>query len=171
MTEKADIGKKRGRTGYNWRTTLTDYAAISGLLAGFCVTFIALILSGSIADYKLFGDFTFGHIAVFIFGISSVSFISAIDLFLRAKEFNIFGITKEREDFLKIRLENWKDVEVDHDEKCQKFAFYGRKCYNLSLTLIFIGLLFVIWPYNWLFAVIVSGLGNIIEAIQFFRKI
>jgi hypothetical protein len=39
--------------GYNWRNTLTDFASVSGVLAGFCVAFIGLILGWSIADIKI----------------------------------------------------------------------------------------------------------------------
>nr|MDO8080821.1 hypothetical protein [Candidatus Freyarchaeota archaeon] len=70
-------------TGYNWRVTLTHFASISGVLAGFCVAFIALILGGRIADIEIYySGLTFGQIAVLLFGISTGLFISAAELFL-----------------------------------------------------------------------------------------
>jgi len=31
--------------GFNWRNTLSDFASIAGILAGFCVAFIGIILN------------------------------------------------------------------------------------------------------------------------------
>ncbi|MFW9881303.1 MAG: hypothetical protein ACFFG0_50205 [Candidatus Thorarchaeota archaeon] len=145
---------------------LVDFIAISDILAGSCVTFIALILNESIMDCKICTtNLTFGQIAVLIFGFSTAFFISAAELFLRTKELNIYGMRKERLEFLKSKFDNWNDVEIDNDDKCENFEFYASKCYNLSIFLIFVGLLFVIYLYNWLFVFTVSGLGIFLEFI------
>lgn len=73
-------------TGYNWRSTLTHFASISGVLAGFCIAFIALVLGGRIADIEIYtGGVTFGQVAVLLFGISTGFFICAAELFFACK--------------------------------------------------------------------------------------
>jgi len=77
--------KKRGGEigmGYNWRKTLIHFASISGILAGFCVTFIAFILGGPVADIEICtSGVSFGQVAVLLFGISTGLFIYASELF------------------------------------------------------------------------------------------
>ena len=81
-------------TGYNWRNTLTEYAAKSGLLAGFSVVAITLILGGSLAEFSIFFGVTFSHISICFFGISTSLFITSAELFLRAKSFDHYEIPK-----------------------------------------------------------------------------
>lgn len=88
--------------GYNWRNTLTDFAAIAGILSGFCITFVVLILSGAVADAEIYASgVTFGRVAVLLFGISTGLFICAAELFLHAKEFDIFSIPEPYREILK----------------------------------------------------------------------
>lgn len=156
--------------GYNWRNTLTHFAAISGVLAGFCVTFVALILGGPVADIEVCtSGVTFGQIAVLIFGISAGLFICAAELFLYAKEFDVFGIPEPYRELLKEDKKDWAEFEDDHTKRCRHNERLGKKCYNLAIFTIFIGLFFAVVPYNLPISVIVSGLGIILEVWQILR--
>lgn len=160
--------------GYNWRNTLTHFASISGVLAGFCVTFVALILGGPVADIEICtSGVTFGQIAVLIFGISAGLFICATELFLYAKEFDVFSIPDTYRQLLKAGCElekkEWAEFEDDHTKRCRHNERLGRKCYNLATFTIFIGLFFAVVPYNLPIAIIVSGLGISLESWQILR--
>jgi len=161
-------------TGYNWRNTLTQFARISGVLAGFCVTFIALILSGRVADVDICtSEVTFGQVAVLLFGVSAGLFICAAELFLYAKEFDVFSIPDPYRKLLKEDCEqkkkDWADFEDKQTAQCRRNERLGRRCYNSAIFVVFGGLFFVIAPYNLLIALVVSGLGILLELWQISR--
>jgi len=161
-------------TGYNWRTTLTHFAAIAGVLAGFCVTFIALALGGKVADIGICTTgVTFGQISVLLFGISTGLFICAAELFLCAKEFDVFNIPKPYRELLKedceLKKKDWAEFEDEQTAKCRRNESLARRCYNFGIFIIFGGLFFAIVPYNIVIAVIVAGLGISLELWQMLR--
>lgn len=158
-------------TGYNWRNTLTHFAAISGVLAGFCVAFIALTLGGQVADIEIWtSGATFGQISVLLFGISAGLFVCAAELFLNAKEFDVFDIPTPYRELLKDDCEqkkkDWVEFEDEQTAKCLRSESLGRKCYNSAIFIIFGGLFFAIAPYNIVIAVVVAGLGILLELWQ-----
>jgi dolichol kinase len=160
--------------GYNWRGTLTDFASIAGVLAGFCVTFIALILGGPVADIKICtSDVTFGQVAVLLFGISTGLFVCAAELFLLAKEHDVFGIPYSYRKLLKEDCEqkkkDWSVFEDEQTKQCRHNERLGRRCYNAAIFILFGGLFFAIAPYNLLIAVVVSGFGITLETWQIIR--
>jgi len=154
--------------GYNWRNTLTNYASISGVLGGFCVAFIGIVLGWSVANTLIWREVTFGHVAVLLFGISTGLFISSSEFFLHGKNFDIFDLTEEYRDWLQKGFPtiDWNKTWEDSHKKCQTHEKYGRYCYNVAIFNLFLGLFFVIAPYNVLVAIIVSGLGVILESLQ-----
>ena len=158
-------------TGYNWRNTLTHFAAIAGVLAGFCVTFIALVLGGQVADIEICSSgVTFGQISVLLFGISAGLFICAAELFLLAKEYDVFGIPKPYRELLKEGCEekkkDWAEFEDEQTAECRRNELLGRRFYNSGIFIIFGGLFFAITPYNIVIAIIVAGLGILLELWQ-----
>lgn len=158
-------------TGYNWRNTLSDFASISGVLAGFCVTFIALILGGPIADTRICtSGVTFGQVAILLFGISTALFICATELFLHAKEFDAFSIPEVYRKLLKedcqLKKKDWAEFEDEQTKHCRHNERWGRICYNSAIFTIFGGLFFAIAPYNLPIAGFVSGLGILLEVWQ-----
>jgi uncharacterized membrane protein len=160
--------------GYNWRETLTDFAHISGVLAGFCVTFIALILGGKIADFNICTTgVTFGQMAVLLFGFSAGLFVCASELFLLAKEFDVFSIPDSYRELLKDDCEqkqkDWSEFEDKQTKQCRHNERIGRRCYNSAIFTTFIGLFFAIAPYNLIIATIVSVLGILLESWQMLR--
>jgi hypothetical protein len=159
--------------GYNWRSTLTDFASISGTLAGFNIAFIGLILGWSIADVYIYQGITFGNIAILFFGLTTVLFIAAAEFFLHAKNFDIFDLTSEYRDWLTKGLpkENWNNIWIESTKKARLNESYARWCYNIAIFLMFVGLLFAIFPYSYLIAIVVSSIGLLFEIWQFGTQI
>ena len=161
--------------GYNWRQTLAHFAAISGALAGFCVTFIALILGGPVADIEICTTgVTFGQTAVLLFGIATALFICSAELFLLSKSFDTFDLSNQYQQFLKENIvgktkEEWERFEDEQKERCRHNEKLARNCYNFAVFIIFGGLFLAIAPYNIIIAVIVAGLGILLEAWQMLR--
>jgi hypothetical protein len=165
--------KDKMKSGYNWRQTLTNFAAISGTLAGFSVTFIALMLSGRATD-TFIGPTTirFGQIAILLLGFSTGLFVCAAEFFLHAKEFDVFSIPDRYWQRCKDEREKEEDVLKFEDEQTRKCRYYekiGRRCYNISIFIVFGGLFFAIVPTNFLVAFLVSGLGIALEAWQMYQ--
>lgn len=157
--------------GYNWRGTLTDFARTSGVLAGFCVTFIALILGGKIGNTPIeTNSVTFGQLAVLLFGFSTSLFICASEFFMHADEFDVFSIPEPYREILKrdreLKNEDWTAFEREQTEKCRQNERIGRAFYNIAIFTIFLGLLFAIAPYNSAIAVLVSSVGIVLELWQ-----
>jgi len=160
--------------GCNWRETLTNFAAISGTLAGFSVTFIALILGGRIADTIIqVPVFTFGQVAILLFGISAGLFICASEFFLHAKEFDVYKIPDRYWTLFKDNYENDDKKIAEFEDKqtilCRRNEARGRRCYNIAIFMVFIGLFFAIAPYNLVIAIIVAGFGMAIETWQVYH--
>lgn len=160
------------RSGYNWRSTLSDFASTSGILAGFCVTFIALILSGPVANTGIYTTgVTFGQVAILLFGFSAGLFIGAAELLLHAKEFDVFSIPEQYLKLLKedceLKKKDWAEFEDEQTKVCRHNEQLGRRCYNVAIFIIFGGLFFAIAPYNLPIAAMVSGIGIVLESWQF----
>jgi len=165
---------KEMRMGYNWRTTLIHFAAVSGVFAGFCVTFIALILGGPVADIEIYiGGVTFGQVAVLFFGVSAALFICAAELLLHAKGFDVFSIPEPYRELLKkgceLEKKDWAEFEDEQTAQCRHIELSGKRCYNTAIFIIFGGLFFAVAPYNLLIAAVVSGLGILLESWQTLR--
>jgi len=113
---------------------------------------------------------TFGQVAVLLFGISTGFFICAAELFLLAKEFDVFSIPEPYRGLLKENCEqrrvDWTEFEKEQTEKCRNNEKLGRNFYNSAIFIMFGGLFFVIAPYNVLVAMLVSGLGVLLELWQ-----
>lgn len=159
--------------GHNWGGVLTDFAAVSGILAGFSVTFIALIMGGKVADVELCtSGVTFGQISVLLFGISSMFFIFSSQRFLHAHEFNVWDLPDE---YIRLNLNNmktarpkeWDDLLIKSDAFCRKYEKEGRYSYDLSIFLMIGGLFFMIVPYSMVVAILVVVFGIILEASQY----
>jgi dolichol kinase len=155
--------------GYNWRNTLVDFASISGTLAGFCIAFIGLILGWSIADVQIYQGITFGNLATLFFGLATSLFIVAAEFFLHAKNFDVFDLTNDYRDWLKSGFpdKNWDTIWIESSKKARANESYARWCYNFAIFLLFIGLFFAIFSYNYYIAIIVSAIGLVFEIWQF----
>ena len=158
-------------TGYNWRNTLNEFARTAGVLAGFCITFVALILSGKVADsYIGVTLIKFSDVAILFFGIAASLLIAASQLFLHAREHDVYGFSKEYEDKMREKCEkegeDWNLVKKQQTELCKVSEMRGRKFYNAAIFAMFFGLGFAIAPYNIVIALLVAGLGITLEGWQ-----
>lgn len=157
-------------TGYNWRNVLGDFAAISGVLAGFTIALVVFILGWSVADTPLLQNVTWANIGVLLSGAASGLFIAASQFFLSSREFDAWALPERYENDLERRFkeqgQDWAKIKEDSLTKCGKQEIYGRHCYNLAIFLMFLSLFFVVGPYNLYVATIVSGLGIALEAYQ-----
>lgn len=160
--------------GHNWGDVLTDFAAISGILAGFSVTFIALIMGGQVADVEICtSGVTFGQISVLLFGTSSMLLIFASQRFLHAHEFNAWDLPDEYirlclGDMKTARPKEWDALLLKGDASSRKYEREGRYSYDLAIFLMIGGLFFMIIPYSMVIAILVFVLGIILEVIQYF---
>jgi hypothetical protein len=152
----------------NWMDTLGDFALISGALVGFTLAFVTFILGWSVAKqpFPLYPGITWGHVGVLLNGVSAVVFIAAAEFLVTAKQYNIWALPAEYEKQLIEQLPNWKDIQKEALRNMLHYEERGRLCYNLALFLLFFAFLFVIWPYNWVIAVIVFALGIGLEVFQ-----
>ena len=152
----------------NWINTLVHYASVSGVLAGFCVTFIALILGGSIADVDICTTgTTFGQLSVLLFGISAALFVGACQRFLHAQDLNVWDLPKDYRKFIEEELEKknvkWDSYLLDNDAKSRHYEKEGRLFYNLAILFMLSGLLLAVVPYNKAVAVIIAVIGYSLE--------
>lgn len=153
---------------YNWRNTLRDYASNSGVLAGFCVAFIGIALGWSLADVRLYGNFTYGNVSVFFFGIATVLFISASEFLLFSKNYDVFDYSEEYRKWLEKGLseKNWDTIYRENNKKIKTLYKYGAHCYNCAIFMLYFGLLFIMIPYNAFVALAVFILGATFQLFQ-----
>jgi len=153
---------------YNWRNTLRDFARNSGLLAGFCVTFIGIVLGWSLADETLFGDITFGNISVLFLGFSTVLFISAYELLLHAKNYDVFEWSEDYRTWLLEGMpeENWEKIMAESNKTIKVLYRYGALCYNVAIFMLYVGLFFALTPHHPMIALPIFILGITTQLFQ-----
>ena len=153
---------------YNWRNTLGDYAAICGILAGFCVALIGVVFAGSLASKTLLSSLSYGQLSVLFLGITAVLFISSAELLLQGKAHDIFGCPNEYFEWLKTIYDEDQLARIKtaaNDELTQNYEL-AKKFYNSAIILLYFGLLFLISPYNQIIAIIVFLVGFGFEVWQ-----
>lgn len=153
-------------SGFNWRNNLSQFASISGVLAGFSVTFIALILGGTKYEISLYPSLgiSYSTIAILCFGIASVLFITAAEHFLHASDFDLYNMPECYRDLFKKECEEvtkrpWEDWKEEQTAKCRNNEEKGRKCYNFAIILLCGGLFYAISPYSFFSGIIVFSIG------------
>jgi hypothetical protein len=158
----------------NWIASLVHFASISGALAGFCITFIALVLGGQVGDVDICTTgVTFGRISVLLFGTSAVFFIAAAQIFLHARETHTWDLPVDYKRFVKSKLEEkgkkWDNFLYEKDIQSKKYEKEGRIFYNLAILIMIGGLGFAIAPYSLGIALFVGAIGYLMEAWQVLR--
>jgi len=153
---------------YNWRNTLRDFARISGVLAGFCVAFIGLVLGRSLANERLFGTVTFGNISILFLGFSTALFISACELLLHSKNYDIFEWSEDYRNWLIKGMpeKNWEEILKESNKKIKVLYKYGARCYNVAIIMLYLGLFFALAPYNLFIAFSFFILGIALQSFQ-----
>ncbi|MDG6900477.1 MAG: hypothetical protein JRM80_00750 [Nitrososphaerota archaeon] len=137
-------------------------------MAGFSITFITIIVSTSFANTVLVSPVRWGDIAILLFGLASVGFITATEFFLGARNYNLWELPGDYRKALEDAegQKQWKVILDDSTRMARRNEQYARKSYNSAIFLLFAGLFFVIGPYNLVVAFIVAGTGTVLEVLQ-----
>lgn len=157
---------------YNWIDTLIRFAQISGTFAGFCITFIVLIIGGNIPKVGICSTgITYGQLSVLLFGICGSLFIFASQRFLRAQEHNLWKLPAVYKNVIRkihgpSTKDEWENMLVKSDEKCRRYQREGRWAYNGAILLMITGLFFAISLYNTTIAVSAFIIGLLLEVWQ-----
>lgn len=163
--------------GYNWRNTLGDATAVSGILAGFAIAFVGLILQSQ-KDRTLLtitnpsGDFNLSAnlIGLFLSSISATLFIASFEFSLEAKTFDVWALPKEYEKLLSSGFEemneSWPQIRDKQDALCRKYSNNSRHLYNLGIFSIFSALGFAILPYSFSIGITAAVIGWVAEIAQ-----
>jgi hypothetical protein len=160
--------------GYNWRNALSDATAVSGILAGFAIAFIGLILQSQ-KDFLL-GSLIYDNWSLTIYANSlglllaafaAALFITSVELSLMAKTFDIWNIPKEYSAFLRKGFKKkWSEVCHDQDAHCKKYDNLSRHAYNCAIFSIFAAMGLTVTPYNLTAGILTTMMGWVAELIQ-----
>jgi len=60
----------------------------------------------------------------------------------------------------------WSEKQKIGNEQCKNYEKFGRHSYNAGIFLVFLGFFFVIAPFSFTIAIVVSGLGLCLELLQ-----
>ena len=157
--------------GYNWRSSLGDYAATSGVLAGFCFALIVFVLGWNVANSLMFCSITYAQVSVLVIGIASAFYIAAGELFLTAKDFYVWELPEARVNAIKkannFSPDQWETTRSIIDAECLRCYQRARTFYNFGMLFIFVGIAVVIAPLSSSIALIVGGLGIVVEVWQY----
>ncbi len=155
---------------YNWRNTLPNHASVSGVLAGFSLTFIVFILGKEAANSKLVCGLSWGDFSVIALGTTAALFIAAMQYFLTAKDYDVWNLSESHRKSLSEGFEKqsvpWDSVITISLQSCRTYEARGRRLYNYAIFGLFAGLFFAIGPFSPLVAVVVLTLGWGSEVIQ-----
>jgi hypothetical protein len=178
MTGSIRVNKKIDKDElepYNWINVLIRFAQISATFAGFCITFIVLVLGGRLADIGIYSNgVTYGQMSVLLFGTSAALFIFSSQRFLRAEEHNLWTLPSEYKKIIKKKHgpftnQRWEDLLLKSDERCRQCNKEGGYAYNGALLVMIFGLFFAVAPYNMTIGVFVLVIGVALEAFQIIR--
>jgi hypothetical protein len=161
-----------GRRGnVNWMDTLGDFASISGVLAGFNLTFVVFILGWSAQTQwgvSLFDGVTWGHVGVLFNGASAVLFIAAAEFLTTAKEYNVWALSDKYENYLQHVYPDWGRLRGQVWADCLRYEARGRRLYNFAIIFTFVAFFFVVGSYNLTIGAAVAMLGIAFESLQWF---
>ena len=162
--EERQADAKRIEVGYGWRFTLSDFASLSGVFAGFSIAFIILLV-GLERACVLVAD-----LGIVLMGIAAALFVAASQFFLQAKNCDLRTLPKEYVDFLSKELSEEKitfeAAALLNDNKILYYEKRGRYCYNLGVWLMLVGFGLVVASYNMLVGFIVLCVAVPLEIYQ-----
>src|SRR2546426_152906 len=127
---------------YNWRETLPQYASISGVLAGFSITFIIFLLREDQSSQQIAYGVSWGILSALFMGISAVFFIQASQFFLTAKDHDIYGMPPEKSALMG---ESTKKEEM---AKSMRNQALGGNLFNCGRITLFLGVTFALLPFS-----------------------
>jgi hypothetical protein len=155
-------------TGYNIINTFTDRIAAAGVLAGFSIAVVALIVAVTGSTPTIADGLHLKDLSSALIGLAAVLFIASMEFFLNAKENNFWDLTTGYKDAVVKAFGNDKppDQSSAMNEALKASERYGRYAYNLAILLLFIGMFFVLYPVSWLGAVVILVSGLFLELVQ-----
>jgi len=151
-------------SGHNWRSTIQDSTSVSGVLAGFAIAFVGLILQ-SHKDLNALG-ISANSVGLLLSGLSAALFIGSLELSLVAKRYDVWSLPKDYEAFLQRTQKDWSETRMREDMLCMKYADLGRRLYNIAVFAIFLAIGLTILPYSLLVGVSTTAIGWIVEFAQ-----
>jgi len=166
MTDKS---KKLIEKYPNWRRAVSGGQTLSTVLAGFCITLLALIIKEEISTDILLRNcrfqLTFGQTGCILLGVAIILFLSATHLFQFSDMFNVYEAPQEAiREYKKQLGERWDSYKEEKDKQTKKWYEWGARCYNSGILIIFVSLTAILWKYNLgIFGII----GFLIELIFF----
>ena len=121
----------------------------------------------------LFGYLGSSQASLLFLGVAAALFVTSSQLFLQAKDYDIFSIPESYKNLLKddceMKRECWDSFEDKQTEQCRRNEMWGRNFYNSAILFMFIGIGFSIVGYNLFIAFTVAGLGIGFECWQWYR--
>src|SRR5467141_2207541 len=145
---------------YNWRETTPLYASISGVLAGFSITFIIFLLREDQSSQQLAYGVSWGILSALFMGVSAVFFIQASQFFLTAKDHDIYGMPQGKFDSL------GEPIRKKEIAKSLGNQALGGNLFNCGRITLFLGVAFALWPFSQVVAFIVGAGGVGFEVYQ-----
>jgi hypothetical protein len=162
-------------TGYNIINTFTDRIAAAGVLAGFSIAVVALIVAVTGSTPTIVDGLHFKDLSSALVGLAAVLFIASMEFFLNAKENNVWDLPQKYQDAVaaalgdRVPTDKLPDLFNAMNDALVASERYGRYAYNVAIFLLFIGIFFVLYPVSWLAAVIVLVSGLFLELWQAVR--
>ncbi len=145
---------------YNWRETTPLYASISGVLAGFSITFIVFLLREDQSTQQIAYGISWVSLSALMMGATAVLFIQASQYFLTAKDHDVYGMPEDKRGNLN---EEAKGVELAKNLRNVRF---GGLLYNVGRVTLFLGVGFALFPFFPIVAVLVGAGGIGFEVYQ-----
>lgn len=176
VSKKSEEGKAnqdRIEVGYAWRSTLADFASLSGVFAGFAIAFIALLLGLDVARAPIpyVSGLSWASLGIVFIGPSVGLFVGASQFFLQAKACDMRSIPMEFSSYLTRELSKeaiaFEAAAVKNDASIRSYEARGRYCYNAAVLLVLIGLGLIIMPYSWPLAIFVLVVCMLLEAYEY----
>jgi hypothetical protein len=177
-TGRRRVNKKRDKDElepYNWIDVLIRFAQISATFAGFCITFIVLVLGAKLADIGIYPNgVTYGQISVLLFGISASLFIFSSQRFLHAQEYNLWKLPTDYKKSIEkdrgpLTNDQWEDLLLKSEGRCRLYEKEGRYAYDGASFMMIFGLFWAVASYKLTIAILLFVMGVASEALQILR--
>jgi hypothetical protein len=163
--------EENNKVNYNWRNTLGDYASLNGVLAGFSVTLIGAVLGWSLANTPAIFEVTFGQLSTLFLGIATILYITAAQFTITAKAHDLTACSERHLRWIANGNEEVLTKIFDNAlEKIGRYYFKARNLSNIAIVIFYLGICFLIFPYNNFASITIFVLGSGFEIYQFIEE-
>jgi hypothetical protein len=172
--EESQDDAKRIEVGYGWRFTLSDFASLSGVFAGFSIAFIILLVGLERAKATVClspcACVPVADLGILLMGVAAALFVAASQFFLQAKACDLRTVPKEYVDFLSKDLSKdkitFEAAALHNDNVIRYYEKRGSYCYNSGVLLMLVGFGLVVISYNVFAGLIVLCVAVSLEIYQ-----